>query len=279
MKETQSFSFDPELERLLQQRIDGLRLVDDIFFKACLKDNPKAAEAIIRVALDMPEAEVESVHIQDGSAFLPSRNVGFDLKVRDKDGRLFDVEVQKGHLGELPRRSRYYMGALTVESLRRGQGFPALPDAYVLFLCETDPIGDGEPVYDFVRTDRRNAKRRVLEDGSHVVFFNCAYKGDDAYGRLAFDMLSADSAKIGDPVLRDTVHRGKIGERRTDVMSDLAKEIMELGEKRGLEKGRKEGAEQSKREIALALLKRGIDPEQVSEDTGLPLETVLSLKK
>ena len=73
-------------------------------------------------------------------------------------------------------------------------------------------------------------------------------------------------------------------------MSDLAKELVELGEKRGLEKGlekgreegreegRKEGAEQSKREIALALLKRGIDPEQVSEDTGLPLETVLSLK-
>ena len=70
-------------------------------------------------------------------------------------------------------------------------------------------------------------------------------------------------------------------------MSDLAKELVELGEKRGLEKGlekgreegRKEGAEQSKREIALALLKRGIDPEQIAEVTGLPLETVISLKK
>ena len=58
-------------------------------------------------------------------------------------------------------------------------------------------------------------------------------------------------------------------------MSDLAKEIMELGEK----KGREEGREESKREIALALLKRGIAPEQIAEDTGLPFETVLSLKK
>ena len=63
-------------------------------------------------------------------------------------------------------------------------------------------------------------------------------------------------------------------------MSDLAKEIMELGEKRGLEKGREEGAEQRAREIALAFLKQGVcTPEQIAEATGLPLETVLSLKK
>ena len=75
-------------------------------------------------------------------------------------------------------------------------------------------------------------------------------------------------------------------------MSDLAKELVELGEKRGLEKGlekgreegreegRKEGAEQSKREIALAFLKQGVcTPEQIAEATGLPLETILSLKK
>ena len=59
-------------------------------------------------------------------------------------------------------------------------------------------------------------------------------------------------------------------------MSDLAKEIMELGER----KGREEGREESKREIALAFLKQGVcTPEQIAEATGLPLETVLSLKK
>ena len=71
-------------------------------------------------------------------------------------------------------------------------------------------------------------------------------------------------------------------------MSDLAKELVELGEKRGLEKGlekgreegRKEGADSCAREIALALLNQGLGtPEQIAEATGLPLETVLSLKK
>ena len=63
-------------------------------------------------------------------------------------------------------------------------------------------------------------------------------------------------------------------------MSDLAQELVELGEKRGLEKGFEKGREESKKEIALAFLKQGVcTPEQIAEATGLPLETVLSLKK
>ena len=273
MKETDSFSFDPEIEALLQARLDELRLIDDIFFKACLKDNPRAAEAIIRVALDMPNAKVESLSIQDESAFPNSRNVRFDLKVRDEKGRLFDVEVQRGIKPDLPRRCRYHLSALTVHSLRQGQDFIDIPDAYVLFLCETDPFDEGKPFYSFQYSEEKTGM--PLDDGSEIRLFNCAYKGDDAYGRLALDMLSHDSARMCDPVLRDTVHRGKIGERRTDVMSDLAQELVELGEKRGYKKG----AEQRAKEIALALLKREIDPEVIAEATGLPLETVLSLKK
>ena len=63
-------------------------------------------------------------------------------------------------------------------------------------------------------------------------------------------------------------------------MSDLAQELVELGEKRGLEKGREEGREESKKEIALAILAQGgATPEQIAQWTGLPLETVLSLKE
>ena len=277
MSKHTSFPFDQELERLLQERLDKLRLIDDIFFKACLKDNPKAAEAIIRVALNMPEVTVESISIQDESAFPNNHNVRFDLKVRDKDGRLFDVEVQKEKEPSLARRCRYYLSALTVGSLKPGQDFPDLPDAYVLFLCESDPFKRGWPCYHFRLGLEDDGT--PLGDGGHIYFLNCSYKGNDAYGALARDMTSQEPTMMRDPVLRDTVHRGKIGERRTDVMSDLAKEIMELGERKGREEGRKEGAEQSKREIALAFLKQGVcTPEQIAEATGLPLETVLSLK-
>ena len=75
MNDNHSFSVDPETGQISREGIESLRLIDDIFFRVCLKDNPKAAEAIIRVALNMPEAKVESVSIQDESAFPNYRNM------------------------------------------------------------------------------------------------------------------------------------------------------------------------------------------------------------
>ena len=274
MNDNHSFSVDPETGQISREGIESLRLIDDIFFRVCLKDNPKAAEAIIRVALNMPDAKVESVSIQDESAFPNYRNVRFDLKVRGVDGKLFDVEVQKGNDPDLPRRSRYYLSALTVQSLQPGQEFTEMPDAYVLFICEFDPFGRGMPYYHFAFKDENNEIPH--NDGGHIVYLNCSYRGNDPYGTLSKDMTCPDYSKMHDPVLRDTVMRGKIRKREEEAMSDITKQILEVGE----ERGKKIGAEESKKEIALNLLKKGsMAPAEIAEITGLPLETVLSLKK
>ena len=278
MNDNHSFSVDPEMGQILQKHIDSLRLIDDIFFRACLKDNPKAAEAIIRVALNMPEAKVESVSIQDESAFPNYRNVRFDLKVRGTDGKLFDVEVQKGNDPDLPFRSRYYLSALTVQSLKSGQAFGEMPEAYVLFICEFDPFGKGMPYYSYVL--KNEIDETPHNDGGHIVYLNCSYRGNDPYGMLSKDMTCRDYSKMHDPVLRDTVRQGKIMKKEDGDMSDLAEEILKLGEKRGEKRGKEIGAEESKKEIALNLLEMGdLTPEQIAKATGLPLETVLSLKQ
>ena len=278
MNDNHSFSVDPETGQILQKHIDSLRLIDDIFFRACLKDNPRAAEAIIRVALNMPDAKVESVSIQDESAFPNYRNVRFDLKVRGADGKLFDVEVQKGNDPDLPFRSRYYLSALTVQSLRSGQAFGEMPEAYVLFICEFDPFGKGMPYYSYALKNESDGTPH--NDGGHIVYLNCSYRGNDPYGTLSKDMTCPDYSRMHDPVLRDTVMRGKIRKREEEGMSDITKQILEVGEKKGEERGKKIGAEESKKEIALNLLKMGdLTPEQIAEATGLPLETVLSLKQ
>ena len=239
-----------------------------------MKDNPRAAEAIIRVALNMPEAKVESVSIQDESAFPNYRNVRFDLKVRGVDGKLFDVEVQKGNDPDLPFRSRYYLSALTVQSLRSGQAFGEMPDAYVLFICEFDPFGRGMPYYHFAFKDETNELPH--NDGVHIVYLNCSYRGNDPYGTLSKDMTCPDYSKIHDAVLRETVQRGKIMKKEDGDMSDLAEELLKLGE----ERGEKKGEENRAKEIARNLLEMGdLTPEQIAKATGLPLETVLTLKQ
>ena len=273
MTKNSSFPFDAEIRKILEKSIDNLCLLDDILFRACLKDNPKAAEAIIRVALEMPDAEVESLSIQDESAFPNNRNVRFDLKVKGRDGKLFDVEVQKGNVNDLPFRSRFYFSALSVESLKPGDEFMNMPPVYVLFICEKDPFGKGKPYYSYELADLSECE--PLHDRGYIRFLNCTYRGDDPYGKLSEDMTSTGYEHMHNPVLRDTLQRGKIGKRRLDIMSDLSKEILELGRKKGME----EGTEQTQKLIALNLLKMGrLAPEDIASCTGLPLETVLSLK-
>ena len=257
------------VDDLLKDRLKSLRLIDDIFFAACLRDNPRAAEAIIRVALDMPECVVTEMTVQDSLGFNESKGVRFDLKCKGKDGKVFDVEVQKENEKALPRRGRYYFGALTVSSLPSGNKYAELPDSYVLFICEKDPFGQGKACYTFALRDE---KAHLFGDGATIRFFNCSYKGKDPYGSLASDMLSRETDAISDPVLRDTFVRGKIGERSIEVMSDLAKEIKNMGVQ--------EGRESSLRDIVVHIMATtDYSPEEIASLLGVPLEKIESIRR
>ena len=265
---------DPGGTADIQRTFNEMSLVDDVFFRAVMRDNPRAAEAIVRVALDMPDVEIESVETQKDIVFNGrKKGVRLDLKAKRPDGTLFDIEVQKGIEGDLARRGRYYLSSMTVDALGRGEGYRELPDAYVLFICDQDPFGRGRPVYSF---SMRQEDGRALRDGGHVAFFNCSYKGKDAYGRLASDLTHPDFARIADPVLMDTVKSGKIGARRNDVMTELTEKLYNLAEARGREAGEKAAREAA----VIAMLKDGRNsPEAISEILGIPLEDVLALKE
>ncbi|MCJ8268048.1 MAG: Rpn family recombination-promoting nuclease/putative transposase [Psychrosphaera sp.] len=53
---------------------------------------------------------------------------------------------------------------------------------------------------------------------------------------------------------------------------------IEIGEEQGVKKGRKEGREEERVDIAINLLKDGVDPSFVARNTGLELAVVLELK-
>ena len=257
----------------IQRTFDEMSLIDDTFFRIVMRDNPKAAEAIVRIVLDMPDVEIESVQVQNEIRFPRRRGVCFDLKAKKPDGTLFDIEMQKEGEGNLPRRSRFYLSAMTVDAMEPKQDFDQLPDAYVIFICKRDPFEKGKPVYSFLRREEDGS---ILGDGGDIVFFNCSYKGKDVYGRLANDLTIPNFAQIADPVLMDTVKSGKIGERRNEIMTGLSKELYEKGEARG----RKAGEKAARETCIIAMLKDGHNsPEDIVRILGVPLEDVLALKK
>ena len=273
MKQNASFSYDLNAqEELIGRFVEGLALIDDLLFRTVMVDNVKAAETIVRVALDMPDIEIQSMRVQHEIRYLGRRGVCFDLIAKRKDGTLLDIEVQKEFSkdnDELRHRSRFYMSALTIASMKKRKKFASMPDAYILFVCSKDPFGYGKPVYRYETCELTDGGGgESLRDGGHVVFFNCAYKGDDAYGRLANDMMSPNADYIDDPVLKDTVKNAKIGEKRNKLMKGASKEMRELAKEYALNKA------------TLNLLKDGtFAPEKIAEVLEIPLEKVLDIKQ
>ena len=278
MNENDSFPYaSTSREEIINRSIDAMTLLDDVFFRTVLKDNPQGAEAIVRVALDMPDVHIESVSLQHDIRFPGRKGVCLDLKARKADGTLFDIEVQKEDEGDLARRARYYLSALTVSSLGPGQRYEETPDVYVLFVCKRDPFKDGAATYNFVFRDPRVGP---LDDGSRITFFNCSYQGEDAYGKLARDLTRRDYSEIDDPVLKNAVKSGKIGERRNEIVTGISKEIYDQAKAIGIEEGKSLGRDEMLESIILALLRDGsLPPERIADVLGVPLEDVLALRQ
>ena len=62
------------------------------------------------------------------------------------------------------------------------QKFKELKDSYVIFIYKHDKFRKGLPLYHIDRYVRET--NELFEDGSHIIYVNGNYKGDDEIGKL-----------------------------------------------------------------------------------------------
>ncbi|MEC4273044.1 PD-(D/E)XK nuclease family transposase [Adlercreutzia sp. R25] len=75
-----------------------------------------------------------------------SRGVRMDI-VAKEDGRIYDIEMQVGPEAYIGRRMRYYQAAMDVGELGPGEAWGQLPESHIIFICPTDLLAGGLPVY------------------------------------------------------------------------------------------------------------------------------------
>jgi len=78
-----------------------------------------------------------------------SKGVRLDLYVEDVDGVIYDVEVQTTDKGDIALRMRYYQGMLDQTFFPAGANYDEMPKAFVIFICDYDPFGQGRYIYTF----------------------------------------------------------------------------------------------------------------------------------
>ena len=77
---------------------------------------------------------------------------------------------------------------MDLNGLQKGDDYDKLPETYVIFITERDVLGHELPLYHIERTITE--LNDFFNDGSHMIYVNGAYHGDDDIGRLMSDFCS-----------------------------------------------------------------------------------------
>ncbi len=270
----------PGASKKQMEVIRKFRLIDDTFMTKVFEDK-ECSELLLRVILDRDDLTVVSSITQYEIKNLQGRSSRLDIFAVDKDGKHFNIEIQREDDGADPRRARYYSGLMDANSLMPKQKIKELPETYVVFITENDYFGGGKPIYWIERTIIE-MDRSLFNDGLHIIYVNSKIQDDTKLGQLMQDMYCADPHKMNNEVLSNRTKYFKESEEgvRTmcKLMEEYSRERVEIAEARGREEGLQVGREESAKKIAINLWDSGIkDLEKIASLTNLPLDEVRKL--
>ena len=223
---------------IVNRLIDNMTLFDDNLMSLVFGQNIEATELLLRVIMER-DIEVVSVQGQDEfkNSVIGGRCITLDVHAIDIDGRHIDIEVQINAEGAHVKRARYHSSMMDARMLKEGQEFKEIEDSYVIFIYDHDKFKKGLPFYHIQR--RVDETGEVFGDGSHIIYVNGKYNGNDDIGQMMRDFHQCIPEQIKNEILSEAVayYKGKEGR---GVMSDAVREYGEEQKKAGIKEGQLE---------------------------------------
>lgn len=214
----------PEIDAI----IDDMTLFDDDLMALVFDKNIPAVECVLRIILGR-DIEVVSAKGQHElrRASRTGRSITLDVHAIDVNGEEIDIEVQGDIRGADVRRARFHSAMVDARMLKANEDFKNLKDSYIIFICKFDKFKEGLPIYHLDRYIRETGKE--VDDGSHIIYVNGKYKGDDAIGKLMKDFGSKKSSGMHYEELASSVRKFKETEKGRD---RVCKAVEKYGDKR-----------------------------------------------
>ena len=229
-------------KRTLQQ----LTIKDNFMFTAVMMDEANCLRFLER-ALDM---QIDHVVVDKEKSLIYHPDYhGIRLDVYAKgNSKAFNIEMQIQPKHNLPRRTRYYHDQIDMSELQPSEGYEALPEAYVIFVCDFDPFGDKKYRYTFEEICKET--NRPLQNGRHTIFLSTKGMNRSEVPEELVELLnyigageSVSSENYSDPYVRqlqksvnDTKKSRKM-EERFMMIEELMQEEYQAGKAEGREEG------------------------------------------
>ena len=162
----------------INEIVKNLTLFDDYFMSVIFDKNIPATQMVLRTILGKQDIKVKSVTGQRTlkNPLTKGRSLKLDVLAEDESGKNYNIEIQ---------RARFHSSMLESRMLKAGQKFNRLTESYIIFITEKDYYKQGLPIYTVNRVVEETGF--PFGDGSHIIYVNGSYKGNDAMGRLMQD--------------------------------------------------------------------------------------------
>ncbi len=253
------------------ERIARLRLMDDNFLSICMAGNIKGAQLIVRIILGDDTIQVQRVETQKEYKNLSEHSFCFDVYAKDAQGREMEIEVQRNSAGADPKRAACHSGVLDANSMPKNeQDYSKKAETFTIFITEHDVLKGNLPIYHIERkiSDLDN---RFFEDGSHIIYVNGAYQGDEStpLGRLIHDFFCTEPDEMHYEELAERARYFKKDSKGVAAMCEIWEEVLQEGRAEGREEGREEEQLSSIRNMVNKL---GLTAEKAMDVLDIPME-------
>ena len=252
------------------ERLKSLRYMDDDFMTVCLADNFEGVELILRIVLGQKNITVKSVRTQEPMKNLQGRSAILDVHAVDSTKKEFDVEIQRKDAGAGAKRARHNSSLLDAHILKSGDDTEDIPDSYVIFITENDVMQGNQPIYPVERYVTIGKKKVLFGDGSHIIYVNGKYRGNDEIGKLMHDFSCTNPDDMNYEVLAKKARYYKQDEKGVATMCKIMEDMRNEAAQQ---------AEQNKaKKMAIRMIKAGkMSLEDIADYTELSLDTIKEL--
>ena len=247
--------------RNVNELVNELTLFDDDLMSRVFDKNIKATELLLRIIIGK-KVKVISVTGQNEmkNHQVGGRNITLDVDAMDENGEEIDIEVQGNSEGAHVRRARYHSSMVDSRMLKEGQAFRELKDSYVIFIYKHDKFRKGLPLYHVERYVGETNEQ--FRDGSHIIYVNGNYKGNDEIGQLMQDFREKNPECMHYTELAESVKHFKEKEGGREEMSEIVERYINERVEERVEERVKECVEERVKECVEERVKERVEKEK-----------------
>ena len=202
--------------------ISKYRLVDNEFMRAFFEDYECTAE-LLRIILNK-KVKVLRVTMESALNVTLSRSVRLDILVVDELNRIYNIEIQRSDSGAAPKRARLNSSIIDSKLLNSGEKFDVLPDTYVIFITEGNPLKGDKALYHIERYITEDG--RPFDDGSHIIYFSLSAAAEGELADLQHDFYCTDPQDMKNHILAKRADALKNTDKGVNKMSEVMEQLI-----------------------------------------------------